>query len=393
MKGNFTGGSKGSWLRNGLVVFQFFISIVLIVGTVVIGRQMKYMQDKDLGFDKDQMLMIQRAFVLDKNTNTFIEELKRMPEVIDAASTSSKLGDRNEFFGQFFQAEGSSEILTVKSMVGDDEFTDLMGLKLKEGKSFARETNDSLNVILNETAIKTLGLADPIGMKLWQVDNNNGNQVNKQVTIIGVVKDFHFQSLRDEITPLVIFNSEQFTGKAKINYIAVRLKAGLFQHAIPGIESKWRLFIPDQPFKFQFLDDSINQGYTDEQRSAKLFAVFSALAIVIACVGLFGLSAYTASLRTKEIGVRKVLGSSVAQVVVLLSKDFTKLVVIAFVMAVPMSWWMMDTWLKGFAYRVDVNVGSFLIAGGLAFGIAVLTVSYQSIKAAIVNPSKSLKSE
>lgn len=395
MKGSFSASAKGSWLRNGLVVFQFIISIILIVGTIVIGRQMKYMQDKDLGFDKDQMLMIKRAFALDKKAETFIEELKRMSEVQDAASTGSMLGNRNEFFGQFFQTEGSSEILTVKSMVSDDEFTNLMGFQLKEGRSFAKETNDSLNILLNETAIKTLALTDPVGKKLWLMDNNNNNgaQVNKQVTIVGVVKDFHFQSLRDEITPLVVMNSEQFGRRTAGTYVAVRLKAGQFQQAIPKIENKWKEFVPDQPFKYQFLDDNLNHGYAEEQRSGKVFAVFSGLAIVIACVGLFGLSAYTASLRTKEIGIRKVLGSSVSGVVFLLTKNFTKLVAIAFVLAVPLSWWMMDTWLNGFAYRINVDFSSFAIAGLLALGIALFTVSYQSIKAAIVNPAKSLKRE
>jgi putative ABC transport system permease protein len=395
MKGSFSASSKGSWLRNGLVVFQFVISIILIVGTIVIGRQMAFMQNKDLGFDKEQMLMIKRAFALDKKAETFIEELKRLSEVQDAASTGSMLGKRDEFFGQFFQTEGSSEILTVKSMISDDEFTSVMGFQLKEGRSFAKETNDSLNILLNETAIKTLALTDPIGKKLWLMDNNNNNgaQVNKQVTIVGVVKDFHFQSLRDEITPLVVMNSEQFGRRTAGTYVAVRLKAGQFQQAIPKIENKWKAFVPDQPFKYEFLDDNLNHGYAEEQRSGKVFAVFSGLAIVIACVGLFGLSAYTASLRTKEIGIRKVLGSSVADVVLLLTKNFTKLVVVAFVLAVPLSWWMMDTWLNGFAYRINVDFSSFAIAGLLALGIALFTVSYQSIKAAIVNPAKSLKRE
>jgi putative ABC transport system permease protein len=352
------------------------------------------MQNKDLGLDKEQVLMIKRAFALDKKTETFIEEIKRMGEVQDAASAGSMMGNRNEFFGQFFQTDASSEILTVKSLVSDDQFINLMGFQLIEGRTFAKETNDSLNILLNETAIRTMGLKDPVGKKIWQIDNNNnGPQQNIQMTIIGVVKDFHFQPLRDEITPLVVVNSEQFGRQAAGLYVAVRLKAGQFQQAIPKIESKWKQFVPDQPFKYVFLDDNLNRGYADEQRSGKLFAVFSGLAIIIACVGLFGLSAYMASLRTKEIGIRKVLGSSVSEVVVLLSKDFTKLVVIAFALAVPLSWWMMDSWLKGFAYRVNVDLLSFVVAGVLAFGIALITVSYQSIKAAVVNPSRSLKSE
>jgi len=175
--------------------------------------------------------------------------------------------------------------------------------------------------------------------------------------------------------------------------VAVRLKAGQFQQALQKIEAKWKEFVPDQPFKFQFLDDNLNQSYAAEQRSGKLFAVFSGLAIIIACVGLFGLSAYTASLRTKEIGIRKVMGSSVSEVVVLLSKDFTKLVAIAFALSVPLAWWMTNSWLKGFAYRIDVGIGSFVVAGILALGIALVTVSYQSIKAAMLNPAKSLKQE
>ncbi len=396
IKGNFSGSSKGSWLRNGLVIFQFMISIVLIVGTIVVGQQMSFMQNKKLGFDKDQLLMVKRAFALEKKMDTFIDVVRGFSEVRAAGSTSAMVGNRDDVNGETFQPEGSSEILTVKAIRIDDDFSDLIGFELKEGRFFARETNDSLNVILNETAVKTMGLADPVGRKLMQSDENNDGVITKRYyTVIGVVKDFHFQSLRDEITPLVIFNKENFGRQLGVasRYIAVKLKPNQFKEAISKIESKWREFVPDQPFKYEFLDDNLNHGYAEEQRSGKIFAVFSSLAIIIACVGLFGLSAYTASLRTKEIGIRKILGSSVSNVVVLLSKDFTKLVLIAFLIAVPISWWMMDAWLKDFAYRIDLGVGSFIIAGVLALSVAWLTVSYQSIKAAIVNPVKSLKSE
>lgn len=396
LKGSFSSGGKGAWLRNGLVVFQFIISIVLIVGTIVVGKQMKYMQSKNLGFDKEQLLMVKRAFALDNKTETFIEEIRLLSEVQSVAGTSSLVGNRDDVFGQQFQPEGSSEILTVKSMFADDDFAPLIGFQLRDGRFFAKEVNDSLHVLLNETAVKTMGLDDPIGRKLLNNDLFRGNQQQEKpryFTVVGIVKDFHFQSLRDEITPLVIYSYEAFGKRANNNYVAVRLKAGQYQQAISKIENIWKEIVPGQPFKYEFLDDNLNHGYAEEQRSGKVFAVFSGLAIIIACVGLFGLSAYTASLRTKEIGIRKVLGSSVGGVVILLSKDFTKLVLIAFVLAVPLSWWMMDKWLEGFAYRVTLDIASFGIAGLLAFGIALLTVSYQSIKAAIVNPSKSLKSE
>ncbi len=393
MKGNFTGSSKAAWLRNGLVVFQFMISIVLIVGTVIVGQQMRFMQNKDLGFDKQQLLMIERAFVLEKKTESFMEQIRQMPEVTAVAGTSSRVGNRDDVFGDQFQPEGSDEILTVKSMVIDNDFTEAIGFELKEGRGFAKETNDSLHIMLNETAVKTMGLVDPVGRKMSNVGaNQDGTTTTRYFTIIGIVRNFHFQSLHDEITPLVIYNNEAF-GRTNNGFVAIRLKSGTFTQALYKIENKWREFVPEQPFKYEFLDDNLSQGYAEEQRSGKLFSVFSGLAIIIACVGLFGLSAYTASLRTKEIGIRKVLGASVSGVLVLLSKDFTKLVLIAFVLATPLAWWMMSTWLGSFAYRIEMGVGSFLLAGSTALLIAWLTVSYQSIKAAIANPVKSLKSE
>lgn len=400
MKGNFTGSVKGTWLRNGLVVFQFMISIILIVGTIVVGRQMNYMQTKNLGFDKEQVLMIQRAFTLDKKSRTFIDEIERFPEVRAAASTSTMVGNRDDVFGQQFQPEGSDEVLTVKSMMMDDDFGQMIGFELKEGKFFSKETNDSLNILVNEIAVKTMGLKDPIGRKLSNADlfrafgRPDSLNVQRNFTIIGVVKDFHFQSLRDGITPLVIFNYEILgNGANNNNYIAVRLKPTRAKDAIVKIENLWKELVPDQPFRYEFLDENLGRGYVEEQRSGKLFAVFSGLAIMIACVGLFGLSAYTASLRTKEIGIRKVVGASVRSVVILLSKDFTRLVFIAFLLASPLAWWMMDRWLNGFAFRVDLTASAFVIAGFIAITITLLTVSYQSIKAAIVNPVKSLKSE
>ena len=393
MKGNFSSNTKGIWLRNGLVVFQFMISIVLIVGTMVVEQQMKFMQNKDLGFDKQQVLMVERAFVLEKKTESFIEQIKLIPEVESAAGTSSRIGNRDDVFGDQFQPEGSTEILTVKSMVIDNTFANVIRFELKDGEFFAKERNDSLYILLNETAVKTMGVTDPVGKRLSSVQqNNDGTTITKLFTVLGVVKDFHFQSLRDEITPLVIYSQEAF-GRENNGFVAIRLKAGTLTQAIPKIESKWKEFMPGQPFKYEFLDDNLNQGYAEEQRSGKLFSFFSGLAIIIACVGLFGLSAYTTSLRTKEIGIRKVLGASAAGIILLLSKDFTRLVVIAFVFSVPLAWWMMSEWLVSFAYRINLGVSSFLIAGAIALLIAWLTVSYQSIKAAIVNPVKSLKSE
>jgi putative ABC transport system permease protein len=396
MKGNFAGSAKGAWLRNGLVVFQFIISIVLIVSTIIVSRQMDFIQKKDLGFNKDKVLMVDRAWALNKNGNAFKEEIKKLPEVVEVTGTSSRVGNRDDVFGQMFQPQGSNEVLTVKAMVLDDDFAEMIGFTLKDGRFFSKETSDSLHILLNESAIKTLGLSDPIGRKLSNTDLFQQDTVNSKVrlfTIIGIVKNFHFQSLHDEITPLVMFNKEVFGRYSNSNYVAIKLKSENAQATISKIESKWKELAPERPFHYEFLDENLHQGYLEEQRSGKMFSVFSGLAIIIACVGLFGLSAYTASLRTKEIGIRKVLGASVGGMIVLLSKDFTKLVLIAFVMASPLAWWMMSEWLGSFAYRIELGAGAFIVAGAIALLIAWLTVSYQSIKAAIVNPVKSLKSE
>lgn len=396
MKGNFSASSKGAWLRNGLVIFQFMISIILIVGTIVVSQQMSFMQTKNLGFDKEQVMVVKRAFALEKKFESFLEEVRRIDQVKAAGATSAMIGNRDDVNGETFQPEGSNEVLTVKAIRVDDDFSDFIGFQLKEGRFFARESNDSLNIILNERAVKTMGLSDPLGRKLMQSDENQAGVITKRFyTVIGIVKDFHFQSLRDEITPLAIFSKENFGRQWGVasRYIAVKLKPNQYREAITKIENLWKELAPTQPFRYEFLDDNLNQGYAEEQRSGKVFAVFSGLAIVIACVGLFGLSAYTASLRTKEIGIRKVLGSSVKGVVILLSRNFTRLVIVAYVLAVPLSWWMMSTWLSGFAYRIELGISAFVIAGLLALSIAWITVSYQSIKAAVADPIKSLKSE
>jgi putative ABC transport system permease protein len=391
MKGNFTASSGGSWLRSGLVIFQFIISIALISGTLIVWRQMEFMQQKSLGFDKEQVLLIERAFALQGKTQTFMDAVRNLPEVENAGGSFAMLGRQGDFFGAQFSGKGSSEILTTKSMVIDDELAETIGFEFVDGTGYSRETNDSLSIILNETAVKTLGIVDPVGQQLNQIQRGQNGTQTVTFTIIGVIKDFNFQSLRDPITPLTIQSTETF-GPA-IGYAYVRIKGNNLQSAIAKIETLWKEMVPDQPLKYSFLDENLNANYQAEQRAGVVFATFSALAICIACVGLFGLAAYTASLRTKEIGVRKVLGASVTSVVFLLSKDFTKLILIAFGIAAPLAWYLMNNWLEGFAYHVNPDVGTLMLAGLVALAIAWITVSYQSIKAAIANPVKSLRSE
>jgi putative ABC transport system permease protein len=400
MKGSFGSNPKGAWLRNGLVVFQFWISIVLMVGTLVVSDQMEFMQNKSLGYDKEQLLIIERAGQLRDRFQTFKDEIEKIPGVQATGGTSTKLGDESDVFGAQFQAQGSSEILTTKTMFIDDDFASTVGFEFAKGHGFARETNDSLNIILNETAVKTMGLGDdPVGQKLSHVvQDHNGNHT-VFFTVVGVIKDFNFQSLRDKITPLTIQSVEfnQFN-----QYIYARLNTNDYQSILTQVETKWKDLISvtrrpneasEMPFNYIFLEDNLAATYEAEQRSGTLFGIFSTLAIVIACVGLFGLAAYTANLRTKEIGIRKVMGASVGSVILLLTKQFTVLIIIAFVLAFPVSLFMMQKWLDGFAFRTTIGADTFLISGALALGISWLTVSYQSVKAAVKNPVKSLKSE
>lgn len=388
LKGNFSSGQQNTLLRNSLVVFQFMVSIILIVGTITVGKQMKFMGQKSLGYDKDQVIIVDRVFTLQNNQQTFLDELEKIPQVEKTAGSFALLGGgrTGDYFGETWTAEGSSEIHTSKSMAVDDDFSSMIGFELVGGDFFSKETNDSLSILLNETAVRVFELEDPIGKKLKQPRGEGFIEY----TIVGVIKDFNFQTLHDNITPLTIRSSESFGGGALYAYI--RVKSGDFTETVTAIEEKWKQFSP-QPFKYFFLDDNINQQYQGEKQAGDVFKVFSFLAIIIACVGLFGLAAYTSSLRTKEIGVRKVLGASVTGVVFLLSKDFTRLIAIAFVLAVPVGWYIMDSWLQDFAYRIDIGVEVFLLAGILALLIGWVTVSYQSIKAAIMNPVKALRNE
>jgi putative ABC transport system permease protein len=394
MKGQFTSSLQGKWIRNGLVIFQFWISIVLMIGTLVIGRQMKFMQNKSLGFDKDQVLVVEKCFNLKPmQAKTLAEEVKRLGEVQSAALSLALPGHEEDFFGIQFQPDGSSEILTTKSMVIGDDLAETLGFELQEGRWFSKDTHDSLSVMLNETAVAVMGLKDPLGRKLVNIQQTANGNVAVTFTVTGIVKDFNFISLKNKVTPLVIQSNEVFVEGAA-NYVLARIKGGQIPSAIRSIESKWKQIAPDQPFKFSFLDENLNAQYQSEQQTGKLFAVFSGLAIFVACIGLFALSAYVASLRTKEIGVRKVLGASVSEVIVMLSKDFTKMILIAFALAVPIAWYVMETWwLQNFAYRIHVDIWIILLSGASAFLIAAITVSYQSIKAATQNPITSLRSE
>lgn len=387
LKGSMATSKSGAWLRNSLVIFQFTISIILIGATITVYKQLRFVQMKDLGFDKAQMLVVDNAFNLGEQSQTFIDEVKKIPGVVNAGLGSSVPG--GFFFGFQFQLEGNDEVMTSKAMNGNEDFCNVLNLKLLEGRSFDDNFNDSLSIILNKSAIDAFGLEKPIGKKVLVNQLNSEEKISH--TIIGVVDDFHFMSLKDEITPLAMLSNQ--SGQGFVVNAVIKIKPEDMQETIAAIGEQWELMTDNQSFKYDFLDTRLNDQYKAEQASGNLFGIFAILAIFIACVGLFGLAAYTANQKTKEIGIRKVLGGSVLSVVLMLTKHFTILVLISLVIAVPITWYAMNSWLSGFAYKTSIGVSTFVIAGATAMLIAWITVSYQSLRAAIVNPVDSLANE
>lgn len=388
LKGRFSSGKHGIWMRNGLVIFQFFISIVLIAGTLLIYSQLKYVQNQQLGFDKENIMIIERAFVLDDGFDSFKKELQDLA-FIKNVGVSSSIPGRDQFFGAFFQVNEGSEVLTTKNMVIDENYLETLNLKMAEGRDFDENFEDSLSLIINETAVNAFGIENPVGATLKTP--GNGDIPDMTFTIIGVVKDFNYQSLHNQITPLTLFYANN-----NAQYINIKINSNNFFSSLSDIELLWKKYVPEEPMKFSFLDEDLNNLYESEQNSGKILMIFAILAIVIASIGLFGLAAYTTLQRRKEIGIRKVMGSSIPEIISLLSRDFAKLILVSFVLAVPLTYYLMTEWLNGFAYKLNflsVFPVAILIAGFLAFLIAFITVSYHSIKAAISNPVESLHCE
>ncbi len=389
LKGKLFATQKGALLRNSLVVVQFVISVVLIVATIVVFRQLEFIQNKELGFDKENVINIQGAGNLDvQKAKTMKEEFTRMDGILGVASSNAIPGTM--YFGTSWRASGDNEKATGRQLVVDENYVECMGMEMVEGRDFSKEFADSNSVVLNETAVQTLGLTDPIGKQVFSSDFHPDNQ-DEAFTVVGVVKDFHYQSLHRNIEPLFIVNPAGANGLNA--FISLRIKGGEFQSTIAQIEQKWKQFWPQLPFRFTFMDGDLQAFYEAEETSKKVFSLFSLLAIFIACMGLLGLAAYVTQTRRKEIGVRKVIGASTLQIVGLLSKDFLKLVGIALVIATPIAWFGMSRWLQDFAFAISLSWWMFALAGLLAIGIAFLTVSFESIKAATANPIQSLRDD
>tara|TARA_R110002072_G_scaffold120664_2_gene253910 strand:- start:2325 stop:3761 length:1437 start_codon:yes stop_codon:yes gene_type:complete len=383
LRGSFKTSGKGVLLRKSLVVFQFMVSIVMIIGTAIVYDQLQLLRNADKGFDTEQILTLDVSHPsLQPSIQVLKNKLEQNPSILATAGTASMPGRTFGRRGVRPEGAGPDDTWIVSVLNFDEHFVDLMGMEIAQGRLFNREiaTDQQQAVIINESMAKQLAWNEPIGKKLTFGQNES--------TIVGVVKDFHFASLRYQIEPLAMFYNPNGGGS-----LAIKLNTEDVSKTMAFVQDTWDEVFPNSPLEYRFFDEEFGQQYQSDEKFGTLVFSFTWLAIFIACLGLFGLSAFTAQQKTKEIGVRKVLGASVVGIVVLLSNQFTRLIIIAVLLASPLAYYMMEYWLSDFAYRVDINWLWFLASAVVALLIALATVTYQSVKAAMVNPARSLRCE
>ena len=383
LKGKLDIGVGEAWARKGLVVFQFMIAVIFIVSVWVIYKQMEYVQEKNLGFNKAHVLYAKLEGNAANKLDTFLNEIESIPGVVQASAMwGSVMGFTSFTTGSFnWKGMDPDKIIQFEHLGIYYDMMELLGVEMAAGRSFSRNhPSDSSAIIFNETAIKVMGLEDPVGetFNLW----------GRDYTIIGVVKDFHFQSLHEPVKPFFFrIDSDDF------DRIMIRIEADNQQRTLTDIQEFYQRFNPGYPFDYKYLDAEYQAQYRAEERVTVLSKYFAGLAIMISCLGLFGLASFTAERRLKEIGIRKALGSSVVGVIYLLSKEFTRTVAMAVLLAIPISYFITTYWLDDFVYRISLKWWYFAGAGLIAMTIAWLTVATQAFKAARVNPVKCLRDE
>ena len=389
LKGKLKLGAKSGGLRSTLVVVQFCTSIILIIGTIVIYKQLHYIQNKNIGYNKDQVLVINDAYALKDNIESFRNEVLQLNGVSNGTLSSFLPVSNSSRSDQSYFKSSAADIksgLDMQSWTVDYDYQKTMGINMAKGRFFSKEFgSDSTAVVINESTASLLGYADPVGQKIYRITDAKGTIA--PLNIIGVVKNFNFESLHTGIAPMCLMLGKSY-GLASFKFNSANTTALLQQ-----VENKWKALAPGMPFSYRFMDNSFDEMYRTEQRIGKIVLTFSILAILIACLGLFGLATFIAEQRTKEIGIRKVLGASVQGIIGLLSKDFVRLVIISFIIAAPLAWWFMHQWLSDFAYRINIEWWMFAMAGFGAMFIALATVSFQAIRTALMNPVKSLRTE
>lgn len=391
LKGRHRSGNSGSLLRKGLVIFQFGISLILVIFSLFVFLQIRYMINTDLGFNKEFVITVPRAFSFENGTDAFRQEVMKLPDVEQVSVSNTPIANGFYFGWQCAVEEYGSEVMTTVAMVIDEYFLDALEIKLIQGRNFSEEFNDSLSVLINKAAITEFGLTEPIGKKL--ISRARQDSLIREYRIVGVVEDFHYLSMHQPVTSFVFFHSSsEFQGNGLFN---IKLKGHDTQKTLAEIEGIWKEMNPGNTFEYEFLDQQIRMMYTNEKKSEGIFWIFTLLAILIAAVGLFGLSAYTAEQRTKEFGIRKVFGAGFNNIVLLLSREFARLIIIAFIIAIPVAYFGTRSWLNNFEFRINLLENSyiFILAGIAGLIIAYVTVFYQAVKAAFTQPSESLKYE
>lgn len=381
-------GKSRNWLRDILVVFQFSVSIIIILCTAMVALQLSYLQHKKLGFDKSRLLVVERTNPLGTGMKVFVDELKKNPAIENVCLSTGIPGRQSGDQGYMIEGKGNTEVYVIDTYGVGYEYLETMGIKLKEGRTFSREfTTDSVSVIINEACVHYLGLTNPVGKQLLIPTEQKG--VRKILNIVGVINDFHFESLRKEVRPLLLYlTPDYFTG-----YVNIRMTGGKEKDIIEFVNLTWKNQVSDFPMENFFINDQFNTMYKKEIETQHLMDAFSILTVLIASLGLFGLIAFMAEKRTKEIGIRKVLGSSVWGIVRILTKEVTILVIVSFVIAAPIAGWWMHNWLTNFAYRAEINPWIFIFGFSAGLAIAWLTVAGMAIKAALRNPVDALKYE
>ncbi|KQC30673.1 ABC transporter permease [Flagellimonas eckloniae] len=387
-----TANPKNSFVRNGLVVFQFTVAITMIIATAIIYLQLRYAQNKDLGYEKENIIVLQNTEKLGEQEETFRDELAALSEIKSASISSSILTKGT--FADFYVPQISSENediakdIILESYMVDDQFISTLNFELAAGRGFAKNFNDSLSVVINEAMVKQMGWQNPIGKHIRYTSGRN-----ETYSVIGVIKDFNLQSLHTAIRPFALFSDRSKSYDNGMSFITLKIQAGNPRKILETLQNKWNSYQPNVPFEYSFLDEDLNTAYISEERQATLFGVFAFLAIFIACIGLLGLIAFMAQQKAKEIGIRKVLGANILEILQLLAIDFVKLIVIALLIASPFAVYFMNNWLQDFAYRISIPWWVFAGAGLASLIIALTTVSYQAIRAARQNPVKSLRME
>ena len=389
LKGSsLSGRGRGALsLRNGLVVFQFAMSVLLIIGSLVIFRQLEYIKNQRLGFDKEHVVVIHNAGTLGEQLDSYIQRLKQRSDVIGVTAVRSIPGRGTPNWGIGVEGVEQQRPLNMNFLTCDHYFAETLNIKMIEGRFMSREfPSDKDAVVINQKAAEYFGIPEPVGKKLriWWTQKN--------LTIIGIIDDFHFESLHRDVRPMGYLLPEAI-GSTQKPFLLVKISSPETASVLSEIRKTWEVMSAGLPFEFSFMDEKVNSLYQNDNRAGRIVTLFSGLAIFVSCLGLFGLAAFLAEQRTKEIGVRKVLGAPLGNILWMLTRQFVKWVLIATLIAWPLGYWLMNRWLQGFAFRADLSLWIFLVSGLAALIIAALTVSSQVIKAALTNPAESLKYE